>query len=426
MSLETRKRYIERCPRCSQCKWLPAPKSQRFASVCPSIQYGNFHSYSAGGKGFTAYAMLENRIGYSAEMLRSVFACTMCGACDTSCKTNFGDNIEPLDTLYELRARVVRDGKSLPAHVELIDNLRRVGNPFGKPSQERARWAEGLNLKDITKQRADVFLHIGCTPAYDEAEWRSLQFCAELLKNAKVDFGVAGNAEQSSGGLAFDLGFQEDARRLAEASAKLVVASGAKTLVTCCAESYAAFKNGFPRLGVSLGGLRVLHITEYLDELIRDGRLKPRSSANALVTYHDPCKLGRLSETYTPWQGEWRRVLNVMYIAVPPRPVLYGTEGNYDAPRRLLQSIAGVEVVEMERSREYSYCCGAGGGAKEAYPDFAEKTAGDRLTEAEATGASVMVTACATCQRHLSAVANKQGSKLRVKGLLEMLCEAVV
>lgn len=426
MSLEERRRYIARCPRCSQCKWVPAPKSQQFAPICPSIQYGNFHSYSAGGKGFTAYALSEKRIGYSEEMLRSIYACTMCGACDTACKTNFGDNIEPLDTLYALRAEVVKTGHALPAHLAIIDSIRREGNPFGKPRQDRMRFAQNLGLRDILKQRAEVFLHIGCAAAYDPSQWTSLRFGIDLLKRAGVDFGTAGNAELNSGGIAFDLGFQDEARKIAQANADLVAASKATTIVTFCSESYSAFKNIYPRLDVSLGGVRVLHISEFIQELMRSGKLQLEAQANVNVTYHDPCKLGRLSETYKPWKGEWRTVLNVVQIAEPARAVLFGTEGNYEAPRQLLKMIDGVSLIEMDRSREIAYCCGAAGGAKEAFPDFAEKTARDRLTEAEATGASVLVTSCSSCQSHLREAAKKAGMKLQVKGLLELLSESAL
>ena len=426
MSLEERKRYIARCPRCSQCKWMPAPKSQEFAPICPSIQYGNFHSYSAGGKGFTAYALAENRIGVSEEMLRSVYACTMCGACDTACKTNFGDNVEPLDTLYALRNAVVAKGHALPAHLDIMENLHREGNPFGKPRNDRGRFSKGLGLKDITRDRAEVFLHVGCSMAYDESQWPNLRFGIDLLKRAGIDFGVAADAELNNGGLAYDLGFQDEARELARANIELILSSGATTLVTFCAESYAAFKNIYPRLGLSLGALRVVHITEYLGELFQNGRLELDTGADAIVTYHDPCKLGRLSEPYEPWNGEWRTVFNVVYVAEPPRKVLFGIDGNYEAPRQLLRMIKGVSLVEMQRSREVSYCCGAGGGAKEAFPDFAAQTARDRLAEAETTGASLLVTACSTCQRHLRDVAQETGAKLQVKGLLEFMSESAL
>lgn len=432
MSLEDRKRYIAKCPRCSQCKWVPAPKSRDFAPICPSIQYGKFHSYSAGGKGFTAYALTEGRADYSEEMLRSVYACTMCGACDTACKTNFGDNIEPLDTLYALRAAVVENGHALPAHRTIIANLEREGNPYGKPRLDRNHFARRLGLKDVTQERAEVFLHVGCAAAYDAAQWPDLHFGIECLRRAGVDFGIAGNAEPNSGGGAYDLGFQDVARAFALASAALIAASGARTVVTFCAESYAAFRNVYPRLGVPLGTVEVLHISEYLEALIGSGRLdldldrRLDRRLDAVVTYHDPCKLGRLSEPFQPWDGEWRTVFNVMHVAEPARHVLFGTGGNYEAPRRLLRRVGGVTLAEMERSREVSYCCGAGGGAKEAYPDFADKTARDRLTEAEASGASVLVTACSSCKSHLRTVAEQAGSSLQIKSLLEFLADAAL
>ncbi|TAL03616.1 MAG: (Fe-S)-binding protein [Rhodospirillaceae bacterium] len=424
MSLEERKRYIAKCPRCSQCKWVPAPKSQRFAAICPSIEYGKFHSYSAGGKGVTAYALAEGKAGYSETMVKSVYACTMCGACDTACKTNFGDNVEPLDTLYALRSHIAEAGHGPSQHAAIIDNLRREGNRWGKPRRDRGAWADGFGLKDITATPAEVFLHIGCASAYDPERWGETRFATGLLQRAGVDFGIAGNAETDCGSLAHDLGFRREALDFAKANAELILASKASVVVTLCAEAYAAFRNVYPRLGVSLGDVRILHISEYVETLLAEGRIDLKLAGDLVATYHDPCKLGRLSEVYEPWQGRWTQVLNVVTVADPPRKVLFGTQGNYDAPRQLMGRVVGLSLVEMERTREISYCCGAGGGAAETYPDFAEATARDRLSEAEATGANVLITACSGCEVHLRRTAEATGSVMKVRSLLGLLAEA--
>lgn len=426
MSIEDRKEYIGRCPRCSQCKWMPSPRSQQFAPVCPSIQFGNFHSYSASGKGFTAYGLAEKRIGYSPELLRSVYACTMCGACDSACKTNQGDNVEPLDTLYELRAHIVADGQALPEHRAMVDSLVTYGNSLGMPRKERARFADGLAIKDATSEAVGVLLYVGSAAAYDQDQWPALRFAISAMTRAGIDVGFLGNAEIDSGGLAFDIGFREEALLLARQVAALVADSKAHTLVTFDADALAAFRNLYVRMGVSLGDVRIVHISDYLLELIESGAIVFDLEGERTVTYHDPCKLGRLSEPYEPWNGTWQTVLNVVHIAEPPRRVRYGTGGVYDAPRALIGKVRGARLVEMERNREFAYCCGAGAGAADAYPDFARQAGGDRLAEAEATGASVLVTSCAGCQRHLQEVARARGSALEVKGLLDFLIGASV
>ena len=148
MSLADRKNYMEQCTRCSQCKFVPMPKSKDFSSICPSIDYGQFHAYCGGGKVVTAYGYLHEKIEASPGMIDSVFACTMCGACDTACKTHFGDNVEPFDTLLELRAQMAEDGKVPPALANIIENLTSEGTPTGKRA-DRSKWTEGLEITEI-------------------------------------------------------------------------------------------------------------------------------------------------------------------------------------------------------------------------------------------------------------------------------------
>lgn len=423
MSLQDRRQYQESCIRCSQCKFVPAPKSREYASLCPSMDHGQFHAYSGGGKVITSYALMEGKAAVTERLVNSVFACTMCGACDTACKTNEGDNVEPLDTLYELRAHLADQGH-VPALMQtLMERLRRDGSHHG-PQAERSRWAEGLGLKDATRERVDVLLHVGGSNAFDTHQWDQLYVLVRLLRAASVDFGVAFDAERDAGGLAYDLGFQDDARTLAQHQQRLLKASGASVLLSACAEDYAAFRNLYPRLGVSLQDVRVVHSTDFLEELLAAGKLQLRTQGEGKFTYHDPCRLGRLSEPYTPWQGQWITVLNTMAVPDSPRPVLYGNGGNYEAPRRLLQRVQGLQLVEMERNREFAYCCGAAAGAAQTYPAMADGAALTRLREAKATGASTLVTACAGCQRHLGAVAAAHGIELQVQGVLDVLANA--
>lgn len=423
MSLQDRRTYQESCIRCSQCKFVPAPRSRDFATLCPSIDHGEFHAYSGGGQVITSYALMEGKAAATRRLVDSVYSCTMCGACDTACKTNEGDNVEPLDTLYELRAHLACEGH-VPAPLQaLLERLRGEGSHLG-PRAERSRWAEGLGLKDATRERVAVLLHVGGSLAFDCDQWPALQALVRLLRAARVDFGITFDAERDAGGLAYDLGFQDDARTLALHQQKLLKDAGAGVLLAASAEDYAAFRNLYPRMGVALPGVRVLHTTEFVEELLASGQLKLQARREGKVTYHDPCRLGRLSEPYTPWQGRWITVLNTIAVPDSPRPVHYGNAGNYEAPRRLLQRVQGLDLVEMERNRQFAYCCGAGAGAPQAYPVMADRAALQRLTEAQATGAECIVTACAGCQRHLRAAAATHGIDLPVHDVLGLLAQA--
>lgn len=424
MSLQERAWNIEQCTRCHQCKQSPVQTSQKFAPICPSIEYGQFHAYSGSGKIITGYALMNDRATYTPEVVDSLTACTMCGACDTACQFFHGPLVEPMETIYEIRAKMFDDGALPPAQRKLLENIAGQGNANGHPRGERSRWAAGLNLTDATKQRVDVLLHIGCANAYDEGQWAGLKGIVKVLEKACVSFGTLGDQESHAGALAFELGDHKLAQRCAQDTARLVQASGAKLLVTCDAESLSAFRNFYPRMGVSLAPTTVLHATEYLERLAAEGQWSTPAAHDEVVTYHDPCRLGRLAETHVPWEGEWGTVMNGVRVSVPPKPQRFGLGGVYDAPRELIRRVPGTTLVEMPRKREFSYCCGAGGGGKEANPAFAEQAALHRLEEAVSTGATTLVSSCGTCTRHLGTIAQKHGVKIKVTDLAGYLTQA--
>ena len=130
----------------------------------------------------------------------------------------------------------------------------------------------------------------------------------------------------------------------------------------------------------------VLHIVEFIDRLIKEGKIKFSKTIPMTVTYHDPCHLGRLGEAYIPWKGIEKKIRGQIIVHEPRKPIMRGASGIYEPPREVLKSIPGLELVEMERIREYAWCCGAGGGVREAYPDFSSWTARERIEEAKPPG----------------------------------------
>ncbi|ADZ91443.1 (Fe-S)-binding protein [Marinomonas mediterranea] len=420
MSLEDRIHNIEQCNRCSQCKFVHMPKSQEFSSICPSKYQSRFHASSAGGQVISAYGYHKNLIEASPKMIDSVFACSMCGACETMCKSHMGDNVEPFDTILEFRAQLAEDGKVPETLSNMVKHLEQEGAPHGK-RDERSRWAEGLDIKDARKETVDVLLHIGSGQAYSEKQWDNLRFIVKLLKSAKVDFGIAYDSESDSGGLAYEIGYRSVADKLAQEWADLVQKSQAKTLLAISAEAYSAFKNVYPRLNKKLSSVRVLHTTEFFEELLQQGKLSLGMKNTGKVAYHDSCRLGRRSEEYIPWNGEYIRVLNTMAVTDTPRKVNYGNDGNYDAPRQLLSRVDGLDMVELERTRQYSFCCGGCTGVKETYPDMADGAAQELLREAESVGAEVLVSGSSCCQANMAAAAKRSNSSVKVAYLFDLL-----
>ncbi|MES9968541.1 MAG: (Fe-S)-binding protein [Candidatus Thiodiazotropha sp.] len=415
---------ITNCWRCSHCKWVPSPISHKYSVACPSVEWGGFHSYSGGGKVITAYALKEGEAAYSEKAIETIFACTACGACDVSCKTNNGDNIDPLDVIYALRATVAEEGKSPDAHKLMIENLNVHGSDDGLHQADRLRWTEGLGIQNALDRQVEVLLHIGYENVVNESSRAEIKTIVRLLSMAGINFGTLIGQEISTGEVAYDLGYPEDARAAAQRMSQIFNAAKANCIVTCSASSYSGVRNIWPRLDVSAPQKDFLHITDFLYSLVEGGQLSLSPNLNAKVTYHDPCKLGRLSEVSAASPpSKWVKVRNTIAIRETPKKTLFGTEGLYESPRRLLQAVKGLDLVEMERNRLASYCCGAGGGAKEAYPEFARFAGNNRLNEAEATGASIIVTSCAKCRQHLAEVAGAEG--IKVMGLFELIGTAI-
>lgn len=424
MALEDYLSYVKRCARCSYCKWIPFAhiKSWRFAKGCPSIAYKNFQSFSAAGRLSIAHSLLEGRIDYTDGMLDIVYQCQMDGSCDISDKaTRF--YVEPLEVMRELRYKLVEEGQLLPQHIPLIENLRREDNMLMKPKTERGKWSEGLGIKDLTQESGEVVFHGGCFIGFDEQLGKIGRTALTILKNAGVDIGIlSGKDELCCGATAYDMGYRDELTKYAQSNIEAWTNARVKTVVTGCADCYYAFKSLYPQVGSKF---EVLHVVEFIDRLIKEGKIRFRKKVPMTVTYHDPCHLGRLGERYIPWQGKERKILGQIILFEPPRPLNNGANGIYDPPRDILKSIPGLKLVEMERIREYAWCCGAGGGVRESYPEFSAWTAKERVEEAKSTGAEAVVTACAHCERNFLDSVNENGEKLKIYDIVELVQQAI-
>ena len=418
MGLEQYKGDMDMCCRCSACKFIPLQKVAGFsyANVCPSISRFNFHSYSGGGRVNIGAAMLRDGFKYSDRLLDIVYNCQMCGACGVSC--NYAMDMEVLEPIQEFRIKCVEDGKTNPALDKAIATLRKSGSMV-PATGKRGEWASGLKLKNAAKEKVDVLYHVGCLTSYDKGMQKLAKAAAKILQKADIHFGIAGDSETCCGGRAYQMGYRKDFLNQAKKNAALIKKAGIKTVVTTCADGYQAFKVLYDKYGLK-GKLEVFHISEYIDKLVKDGRLKLGKKVDISVTYHDPCRLGRLGEPWIHWAG--KKIPGDRFVFDPPKIYRRGTYGVYEPPRRVLKSIPGVKLTEMTRIREYSWCCGAGGGVTESNPEFAKWTAADRVEEAKSTGAEAIVTACPWCVRTLSTAA---GSSMKVYDIVELVERAI-
>lgn len=412
------RKFTGKCPRCSLCKFPPLAvvEDHRFSTICPSYNEYKFHSHSGGGRIVMAMSLEEGRCEISDEMRDVIFQCTLCGGCDMACK--FSSDIEILDTLYALRAESFQRRGPLAGHRAILESMDKYGHPIDAAGT-KGDWIREAGLEKGGGK--DFLLYVGCRYALLPERRKAILALAKLLTAAGYGFGLIGEGEPCCGRMALDLGDQERFNRMASATMEAVKRTGATRVVCADAECYSTFRAHFPK--VAELGFEVLHPVEVLAAAVKKRRLKFRTRQNQRVAYHDPCNLGRLSEKYAGWDGEIKKVMGQLVIYDPPRPVNRGTNGCYEAPRRLLDAVPGLERVEFHRRREYAYCCGGAGVAYQAFPEFSDHTAAERMNEARAVGAQAVVTACPNCVSNLASASPETG--IPVVDLYELLARSL-
>jgi len=423
VALEDYRRDTWDCVRCSHCKYIHPyrVRSIRFSKICPSSAYYFFDGYSAQGRLDIARGLIDKELPENClnELAQIIYTCTLCGGCDVMCK--YYNDIDPLLVLEELRAEC-RAAGLLPAPLKKsIESIKKNGNSLFQPREKRSEWAKGLNLKDIAESKAKVLYYPGCNYSYNTTLQEVPRLTAKILTKAGVDFGILGTREICCGTLALQAGDRSSFGTLADITTSNFNTLGVKKIITSCAICYSTFKVDYPRYGAEMK-CEVLHITEFLAQLLTQGSLNLTRKVPFRVTYHDPCHLGRLSEPYHAWKG--KRVKYGRYDP-PTKELRQGTYGVYEAPRTILSSIKGMKLVEMERSKEYSFCCGAGGGVNYTYPDFSLATAQERVEEAVATGAEALVTSCPWCELNLRKAIVHDHRKMKLYSVLDLINRAL-
>lgn len=391
---------MKKCFRCSLCKMVPLPTvlNPKYSDGCPSSRQFHFHGYSGSGKSIMALSLVNGRIKVDQTLADITFACTACGLCDVSCK--FIMEAERHSVNMALREHIVDEGFALPAHKSMIKNLEEYGHPEGKMENSGSSWARELGVNILPDERAPILLFTGCLQCSEPgAADVALKF-ARILKQAGVDFGILRD-EPSCGLPAYWTGHRDTFTKIANHLVNRLDDMKIQTVITVSGSCLGALRSKYPEYARAPKA-QVLHATEFLAQLIKDGRLRLPRQVRRKVTYHDPCYLGRQSEPPLTWEGEYKVTHGCMTYTDPPKEINRGVNGVYDQPRQILRAIKGLDFIEMYRIREYSYCCGGGGGVPLAYPELARSAALDRLREAIDVGAEYLVTACHHCRANLS------------------------
>jgi Fe-S oxidoreductase len=275
---------------------------------------------------------------------------------------------------------------------DLITSLSTVGNPYGLPSMDRMKWAEGLDVKLWGQEPDQEFLYwVGCAGSYDGRNQLVSRALVKIMKAAGVKFGVLGNEERCNCEVARRVGeegrFQQAAMELIELMSK----RGVKKIITQCPHCFNTFKNEYPRFGAKF---EVMHHTQLISKLIQDGKLKLKNGTKQVISFHDPCYLGRYND-------------------------------EYEAPRNAIRTISPGKLVELPRSRTKSFCCGAGGGNAWYSVEVTKKPGVIRMEEAQKVGPNVLAAACPYCISMLEDASKALGTSenMPIKDIAELVAE---
>ena len=334
--------------------------------------------------------MLQSQLGLVDFEAKDSWVCSTCHACVDRCPRG----VEIIDVMRALRRSMVRLGFGhIPDSLQLVlKNIAGTGNPFGEARDKRAGWAKEGNVRDFAPGMELLYFPC-CVPAYDPKVRRVAQATSEVLMRLGVDFGIIGSEESCCGESVRKAGNESLFQTLAQANIKAFTERGVSRIIVSSPHCYYTFKNEYPELG---GKFEVIHFSQYIWELIKQGKLTFSNRLAKRVTYHDPCYLGRHS-------------------------------GVYEEPRRVLESIPGLELVEMGESREEAVCCGGGGGGIWLDTPKGERLSDLRLNQALDTGAEVLVVACPYCMLNFedSLLTADKGNKMEVKDISELVREAL-
>jgi heterodisulfide reductase subunit D len=408
---------LDACTRCGEClTWCPVYDQDAKEAIIPRRKVIDFLKIAKTQRGFLAKIMRNEKISAPLkamlgrifryrkigqteidDFVQNLYECSTCGQCEVVCPAH----IETVTLWEELRRIIVQAGYGpLEAQKALVKSVKAFDNPWQQPRAARVKWArrakkDGLIQKlprEIRKTKAKVLLFFGCTASYDVNVKQVAVNTINILEALNIDYGILGSEEKCCASVLLRMGDPEH-KRVFKENIDLFNSLGIETLISSCSGCFKTIMQDYPR--VAPLNFEVLHTIEFLTRLLKQGQLIFPHPVNRTVTFHDPCHLGRAT-------------------------------GGFDAPRMIMEAIPGLKITEMPRNREYSRCCGAGGGLKAGYPDIQNKMAQRRVREAEETGAECLVSCCPFCFQGLNVGITAIESQLMMKDMSSLVAESLL
>ncbi len=375
---------LDSCVKCGSCVDVcPVyAQTQKLESTMGGL-FANFKSFTRRVYGLPGmiYGLAKTKNALK-EYSNHAYLCTLCGRCTTACPAF----IHTKDLRMAMRGFMVEAGAHPPVMEQLAETLRRVHNIIGEPNEDRSMWVQALTEAPedmFQREKARVVYFVGCVASYFPMTKKIPQSFVQILDRANVDFTLLGGEEWCCGFPLIAAGMKKDAQALIQHNLERVKEKGAEALVFACPSCYHTW------MDQCKSDVEIFHSTQFIKKLIDEGKIRFKEKT-AKVTFHDPCDLGRAS-------------------------------GVYEAPRQILQSIPGVELVEMKGNREQCVCCGGGGNLEMVDPELSARLAQAKIDEIKATGAEMVVTACQQCVRTIQTTARRKKISLIVMDIIEFV-----
>ncbi len=332
--------------------------------------------------------MLDEKLETIYEQ-NELWDCTTCSTCTIRCPRG----IKPHELIIGIRGTLIEEGRVPATARDALEGVFKHGNPWGRIRSKRMEWADGLDVKDVSQgAKVDVLLFIGCAASYDPRVQEVAKAVVKIFSQAGVDFGILGNEEGCCGNEVRRMGEEGLFEMLVEDNLNLFRSYNITRIVTICPHGYNVFKNEYQD-----ANLEVKHYTQYLDELITQEKLTFSREVKKVVTYQDPCFLGKQNMVF-------------------------------DEPRSIISAIPGITFVDLDRSRERSLCCEGGGGRMWVEgSESGERLGVMRIKQAVDAGAEILATACPFCLLTLEDAVKTAGygDRIEVKDIMELVSMAI-
>ncbi len=388
MALEKYKDILHRCYKCQYCR---TTGPNLFYNGCPSYTKFRFETFTGGGRMWTAKGIYEEKFGFDNDIVDILFACQTCGNCSTQCIYPIKDSI--LRIIEATRAEAVKVGIKLPGRQrDFAVHIGKEHNPYLESHSKRWDW---LPKGIVLPEKSEMVYFVGCTSAYRQKVLA--QDTVTVFDSLGLDFTIMRDEWCCTSPLLRTGQWETDyvsASEIAQHNIEEAKKVGACKIVTTCSGCFRTWKKDYLEeydwLLNSKHDFEVLHTTQLLEKMIKNGEIELKNEVKMKVTYHDPCHLGRHM-------------------------------GVYDSPRNILKAIPGIELVEMPRTRENAWCCGSGGGVKSGYGEWSVETAYERVKEAEKLGVEAIVSACPFCWRNLDDAIKQHNSKLQIYDVIQLV-----